>query len=191
MGRHSLNTTEQLKEIIDAGVCTTQLEAAKIIGISRERVRQIVKKQGWEFGKKMTPFKEILWPCPDCGTEVRSDSSHINQRKTSYCQPCAAHHTSHMQASEMFICPDCGEILIFTKQEAARRATQHCRKCLSRIRKQELGTRTFPVTECLYGHPYDEKNTRRYGMIKICAICQRDRQAEFHARERRSQASGS
>lgn len=37
-------------------------------------------------------------------------------------------------------------------------------------------------TECIYGHPYDERNTRTYGKHRFCIECDRRRSREYRAR---------
>ena len=80
----TLTTTEQVVGILSTqkSYCTLQ-EIGDRVGVTRERVRQIIKKEG--LVRVVRPNKIYL--CEDCGRE-------INNRRSSLCVPCGYRHVT-------------------------------------------------------------------------------------------------
>ena len=82
------STTERLVRLVESGKAQSQACAARALGVSRERVRQIVNEQGLTIKRFYQPNTLISWPCPGCGRTVEMWSARRNNRKTAYCQSC-------------------------------------------------------------------------------------------------------
>ena len=84
-------TTERLVRLVEQGEVINQACAARVLGVSKERVRQIVNAEGLALGRRMQPNTLITWPCPNCGKSVEMWTTQRNHRKGAYCPPCASH----------------------------------------------------------------------------------------------------
>jgi len=62
---------------------------AREIGLTTERVRQILREEGATGFRKRQPNTLISWPCPRCGAEVKMWTNYRNSGRTTYCVPCA------------------------------------------------------------------------------------------------------
>ena len=62
-------TTKRIITAVKSGKYTTQTCVAMEVGVSRERVRQILNAEGYsEFGHRVG-FR-LEWPCPECREEI-------------------------------------------------------------------------------------------------------------------------
>ena len=64
------NTQKQVIELRNANLFMTMSEIANRVGVSRQRVHQILKKEGIPTGHRIRTkqIKKILYNCPICGT---------------------------------------------------------------------------------------------------------------------------
>lgn len=90
LSRRAINTTTpRVLAAVKSGKFITQTCVATEVGVSRERVRQILNASGdTEFGHRA--FR-LEWPCPDCGAQIsltRSNFTHI-VRMPAHCRPCS------------------------------------------------------------------------------------------------------
>ena len=85
-------TTERLVRLVESGKAQSQACAGRALGVSRERVRQIVKAEGLTLGHHTKqPNTLISWPCPACGKSVEMWTVWRQQRRSAYCTSCARH----------------------------------------------------------------------------------------------------
>jgi len=89
-----------------------------VLGVSRERVRQIVNQRNLTLNAKQ-PNTLISWPCPGCGDEVSMWTATRNLRRTVYCKSCSAFYRPNKLIPLDLECsiPDCPEL---------RRARGYC-----------------------------------------------------------------
>ena len=62
----------------------------QVVGLSRERVRQIIKEQKLPYRSKKGPNPIVLtWPCPQCGKPAKSKTGFVvDRRATVLCNDC-------------------------------------------------------------------------------------------------------
>ena len=84
-------TTERLVRLVEQGEVINQACAARVLGVTKERVRQIVNAEGLALGRRMQPNTLITWPCPNCGTSVEMWTVRRQKRRSAYCTSCARH----------------------------------------------------------------------------------------------------
>ena len=82
-------TTLRLLRLVENGQVVNQACAATLLGVSHQRVQQIVKAEGLRLGRTWQPNTLITWPCPDCGADVQVWTKHLRDRKTVYCGACS------------------------------------------------------------------------------------------------------
>src|SRR3989304_5606128 len=80
-GRPVGETTRRLVELVKAGKLVNQNCAAKVLGISRQRVNQIIQREGLKLGREQQPNTLISWPCPGCGQEVKMWTAQRNRNR--------------------------------------------------------------------------------------------------------------
>ncbi len=83
-------TTERLIRLVERGEVVNQACAGRVLGVTRERVRQIVAQEGLRLGRKNQPNTLIEWPCPDCGKTMRMWTKDRNVQRTGMCVRCAS-----------------------------------------------------------------------------------------------------
>ncbi len=108
-------TTPRVLAATKSGRFTTQTCVAAEVGVSRERVRQILNAAGdTEFGHR---FLRLEWPCPECEVEI-SLTRHQFARLAhmpAHCRPCAKkycirEHLFSEHANKRGICLLCQNI---------------------------------------------------------------------------------
>ena len=88
-------TTERLVRLVEQGEVINQACAALVLGVTRQRISQIVRKEGLSLGlAKGQPNTLIDWPCPNCGTKVEMWTNRRNARSSAYCTSCSHHFRS-------------------------------------------------------------------------------------------------
>ena len=131
------------------------------VGLTRERVRQVLRSEGVSFRKKQEPTL-LRWPCPDCGTIIeRSSLVRNNWRKLpAHCRPCAQVRCprGHLKVAGQClpcqrawtrtiiryrVCVDCGEEIAVTRNDSRQekrlnRSLKRCRPCWAK-RLAKLG----------------------------------------------------
>ena len=92
--KHESSRTEQIVTLREDNPCSTGASIARAVGVSRERVRQVLSKRGLE-NSRVTPKKM----CLNCGKI-------LPYRRTRYCT-WGCHKEHHRIPIE---CPVCGKI---------------------------------------------------------------------------------
>lgn len=83
-------TTERLIRLIDKDAVSSQKCAADVLGVSKQRVHQIVHEEGLSLGRTLQRNTLISWPCPGCGAAVRMWTKARSVERTTYCRSCSA-----------------------------------------------------------------------------------------------------
>ena len=189
--------TFALATLVSEDPCLNLTEAGKLLGVSRERIRQISNREGLVMRKGLRPMPRD--PCEICGLPV----GRVGNKR-------------HMVCSWIDLdCPVCGkpfkrrlsELAAATPERGYRsafaRCSRHCRKgptaapCSGCGKMLELDVgRSYRIrkghgvycsacratrprlTHCKRGHPFDEKNTIVYRSRRRCRACGNQRQRE-------------
>ncbi len=122
-------TTERLIRLVERGEVNSQACAGRVLGVTRERVRQIVNKEGLKLGRRVQPNTLIEWPCPDCDKPVQMWTRVRMYRKTVHCASCRTR-----RAKEKEYCHR-GHPMAETRRRFPCGAT-HCLSC-NRINARE------------------------------------------------------
>ena len=83
-----VGVADEVAALIATGKMESQTCVARIVGVARERVRQIVNRRGLDFKRRSKPLE---WPCPRCGAKVVSNTMKIGKTKiTPFCRRCSS-----------------------------------------------------------------------------------------------------
>ena len=82
-------TTLRLIQLVEDDKVINQACAAQLLGVSHQRVQQIVKAEGLMLGSQHQKNTLIEWPCPECGLAVQMWTVSRNQRQSAYCHACS------------------------------------------------------------------------------------------------------
>ena len=82
-------TTLRLIQLVEDGKVINQACAAQLLGVSHQRVQQIVKAEGLMLGSQHQKNTLIEWPCPECGIAVQMWTVSRNLRQSAYCRACS------------------------------------------------------------------------------------------------------
>lgn len=196
--------------LISEGKVTTLTCAAQLVGVSRERVRQIVREEGILFQKTQRNTL-ITWPCPQCGgeaqmwTKERNSKAATNPALCSDCRKgsgrfCRRGHENPPRAKNggcktcmndlrrtviaYRTCMDCGKQVPITRGIAAQiklRGHPAPKRCQPcRIRKF---VQANVQTHCIRGHLLAETRRRSTGGT-FCVVCNRERSREHYYRKK-------
>lgn len=81
---------------------------ARKVGVSRERVRQILNATGHaNFGQRHV---RLQWRCPDCGTSIKTTASQLRGHMTAHCRKCAQNYCfrGHLRSKHALADGRCG-----------------------------------------------------------------------------------
>ena len=161
-------TTLKLQNLLQQQPNLTQACAARIIGVSRQRIQQINAEK--ELG--MVKLGWLSWPCPLCGAEVRKRrfaARRINSAKAVYCKACQPRicHNGHV--------------------DAPHRSSGNCVMC-----ERERGNRVIRYRICIdcgkeLPVTYDNERLARYFGYKLerCKSCHFKRIRHLQQREKK------
>lgn len=84
-------TTIKLIGLIDKGQVCTQRIAAEKLGVTYQRVQQIMTENGLKFrNPRQQPNTPLEWPCPRCGGIVKTTTVLVKKwRRGPFCKKCA------------------------------------------------------------------------------------------------------
>lgn len=116
------STAERLVRLIEQDKVCNQASAARVLGVSRERVRQILNRQGISFHKHQKNTL-ISWLCAGCGQKVEMWTVFRNNPRTGLCNRCA---NAARRKRVTIQCADCGERREVRPCEAS---AVRCRAC--------------------------------------------------------------
>ncbi len=139
------STAAKLVELLATKPVRTQAEAGRILGISRERVRQLVGALGLELNQRRA---KIAGTCRTCGAgTLRSAAELRGLRYPDVCEWCV--HQQRPRALVVVACRKCGRARYCDSSAAKKRVGSLCRWCWEKgdgtPRKRD---RTAVMVEC-------------------------------------------
>lgn len=93
-------TADLLLQLTRVKGITTQADAARVLGVSRQRLSQLVYQLGLDELKRKPTLKHTV-TCPDCRGVREFSDSELKRRKTQYCRSCSSRRTSTRQEQDM------------------------------------------------------------------------------------------
>lgn len=87
--RKNVAQRQKIRDLIASDRYTTMSQIAKVLGISRERVRQLLTFEDITFNQHRT--KQFTWPCPRCDKPVNMKLGlikRITRPRSMYCGEC-------------------------------------------------------------------------------------------------------
>jgi Zn finger protein HypA/HybF involved in hydrogenase expression len=143
-------TLRQLRDLIRAGAVQSQVEAARKIGLSRQRVNQLVLEHGLELRKP--PAVNLRFPCTGCGTPIERRQTDVKKlRHPDLCWRCG--QATRRRVTER-VCSQCGKKRLYKTSGLSLFTTELCRTCWQK--------------------QYDEQRARRHVTL-VCPRCKRGR----------------
>ncbi len=200
-----ISSTDHVRILVDSGKFETMADMGRTVGITTERVRQIIKDHDIHW----VPTRGRLeWDCPGCGTPI---SIRRSEKKVLYwpahCQSCRVELTKkfyrvckhpktpenttgqgcricvHSRAHcivETRECMACGDPLEISRGAAAQIRNGHSIgmfhwDCYITLPKN--GIRGGTQSHCGWGHKMSGDNLRHYGKDKarVCGACAKRR----------------
>ena len=79
----------KLQHLITTRPDMTMACLGQAIGVSKERVRQIIQKKNLPYRSKHNPNILLIWPCLQCGKEIKRMSTFIPRYKSVLCGDCS------------------------------------------------------------------------------------------------------
>ena len=207
-----MTTRERVKELAASGDYKTMVAIGEEIGVTRERVRQIIRQDDLPWDDRA-----FEWDCPGCGKTIRVQRSILKLWKhmPAHCRHCSIKNQrefckrGHLRAEntgsygqcypcvnsiqgcvmERRSCVDCGKELPITRNmmrqiKVGRLTGRRCRKCHSRYARDLSHKKPY----CKWGHARTPENLYRSG---ACRACMRRRGREYYARERATSGGAS
>ena len=108
-----LSVADRVEALIATGKMQSQVCVARIVGVSKQRVHQIVHKRG--LALKPSPEVVLEWPCPRCGQTAKSATGvRVRFRRTAFCKVCS--HTGDNRGHKGYRC----SVLGCNRMRAAR-----------------------------------------------------------------------
>ena len=164
------STAVRLVELLATKPVQTQAEAGRMLGISRERVRQLVGALGLELNQRRP--KSIV-TCRSCGAGTPRSAAELRRLKhPDLCKWCA--HTQRPRAPVVVACRTCGRTRTYNQSAAKRRAGSLCRWCWEkgdgRPRKRDRTVVMVECGRCGRQRAYDAWSARQLtsGMCRDC-----------------------
>lgn len=148
--------------LAQSGKYTTQKCVADRVGLSRERVRQVLAQRGVRFGQQKG--KPLSWPCPECNQKITRPYGQRNYWKhmPAHCRSCASNYCRrghriyrdggrrckacerlrNTRVVRIRVCPDCRldvPVTVGSERVAKSRqgAPKRCRPCQARRSSRE------------------------------------------------------
>lgn len=204
----------QVRELAATGEYETMRAIGAVVGVSRERVRQIIRQHD-------IPWQDyavrLRWECPGCGAEIAVNRSEWEARwghMPAHCRSCsqedqnqfckrghlrseesdaqgacrACHRLKSKCVVEIRTCEVCQQPLPIT--DGMRRQALYGRavnKYHQRCWGQKLAASRGERTHCRRGHELTEENTYRWRGTRACRACIRRRTREYYQRSRAKQ----
>ena len=147
-------TLSHLKDLIAQGV-ESQADAARALGLTRERVRQLVNRHDLNLKRRSVRSDQI---CHECGTKVHRRNTTIKSLKYPHlCRACAARQRGR-KPPVVLVCRLCGAERTYPVYNAKLLKTEYCSRC--------WGKRIPPA---LPRPPVDRR------IILRCTVCGKER----------------
>ena len=136
-------TLVALKRLLRAGTVQSQSDAARRLGVSRQRVQQLIQANGL---KKPTSYGRVTFDCFECGESVtRLRSRHRALKRPDLCDPCRGKRSL---ATVTVSCGRCRRERRFPPSVARRLTSGLCRSCWARAIPKGRKPRPRVVVEC-------------------------------------------
>ena len=174
-------TLVKLKRLLRGGEVESQSDAARKLGVSRQRVHQLIKLDGL---KAPRGWGHVTIHCSECGKSVtRHRSQHRALKRPDLCASCRAKLGPTLI---VLTCKRCGRERRFPAHVARRLTSGLCRSCWARAIPKGRRRRPAIVVEC---SNCGAKRTYRAALAKVlkttlCRKCYR-RYVSQTARDRR------
>lgn len=166
--------------LVGSGKFKTQQCIADYVGLSRQRVSQILQESNINFGRKHSPPGTILrWSCPLCGSiiEMKPSLRNVWKRSPAHCRPCAAKFCNkglHLRSKSN---------VGVGKGEGRRYKT--CKDCNHERLSQIVDYRI--CIDCKREVPIklnNQNRMKRQGIPKRCRSCQARRASAMNRKEK-------
>ncbi len=207
-----ISTRERVRVLVESGKFGMTTEIAKVVGISRERVRQIIRDDKLHW----IPIRgRLKWDCPDCGTPIsirrsakklkywpaHCNACRIDLLKKFYrvcghpkipentigttCKICANARAKCIV--EIRTCMACGEPLELSRGGKAQIRNSKSQglfhwKCYSRLPKDMIHPKQ---SNCKRGHPLSGDNLYHWEGKRICKGCASIRRKKSYLKKKR------
>ncbi len=171
-------TTERLIRLVERGEVVNQSCAARVLGVTHQRIQQIAASEGLTFPKAPQKDTLISWPCPGCGVK-REMWTHRRSNSTAVlCKPCRK--ASHQRA---ITCEACGKEWTVPRSARASK-TNLCRPCYLKAAAPRLAAvgranRGKFQEYCQRGHFMAEER-RESGGKYYCRLCSRENALRYY-----------
>lgn len=123
--------SHEIVRLVQSGKFQTQQCIADRVGLSRQRVSQVLQNAGIQFGCTKQPNTLLSWPCPGCGATVEMWSelrNHYPLDERVFCVACRK-----LRRREAYwvtlTCPDCGKTREIPRSQARHYKSPQCRSC--------------------------------------------------------------
>lgn len=197
---------ERIIRLAKSGKFTTQQCVADEVGLSRERVRQVLKREKVRFGQQRG--SDLIWPCPDCdetitlsygnrnkwghmpahcrrcadgycyrGHKKNTKNTYINANGSHTCRVCA--RIKAQRIVRYRICIDCKKEIpvTYNSDRTAKSLGNKLERCQSCTGRYAATIVGHKTqTHCKRGHLFDEKNTYHWKGTRHCRACIRIRE---------------
>ena len=179
-------TLLKLKDLLAKGAVQSQTEAARVLGLSRQRIHQLVREHGLNLKKSRD---SVTFPCAGCGKELTRPRNSVRPYKyPDLCRSCGRRQRSPGKVT--VTCQRCGRERQFPPYVVRRLTSGLCRRCwASSIPRRQISAPRVTVVcpACRAERVYREK---RAAGLKT-SFCQRcyPRRASRSSRGRYSTAS--
>lgn len=190
----------QIAAIIAENTALTLECIGQRVGLTRERVRQIVKEDGLVRSRQsFAPKKDnalLQWPCPDCGNTISQtvrqflSATHrrnITGRPDEYralCRWCTNKRAMFKRKvlTPPAVCQDCGKERIYkghsNRYKMRTNPPKRCQSCHIKW----VHANYVPKTRCKRGHEFTPENTYVWKRARQCRTCSRIRSGYiFHS----------
>ena len=104
-------TARRIVAAAESGKYKNMACIARAVGVSRERVRQVLNATGHtNFGPRHI---HLQWPCPECGQTVKMTASQLRVHMPAHCQNCAKNYCprGHLRSTHARKNGSCGACL--------------------------------------------------------------------------------
>lgn len=188
-GFGSATTRDRVIELARSGRFQTMKCIGKHLRISKQRVQQILSSEGVSIYKRNT-VHELVWPCPQCGEQVKSDTRRIKHRQYIYCIRCTMQLRYGRLGQPRFrdsytdlVCPTCGKVRRYKGSNQykipamLKSSGGKCNICSAKSLPHRR------KSTCKRGHQLTEENVYHYATgARRCKLCDRIRHQNSLAR---------
>ncbi len=162
------DTLRKLKDLLADGAVQSQAEAARALGLSRQRIHQLVREHDLNLRR---PSGRVTFRCGGCGEELTRERSELRFYKhPDLCRSCALQKRGPGKVT--LTCQRCGRERRYPPSVARRLTSGLCRRCWASSiprRRAPAPRVTVVCSACGAERAYREK---RAAALKT-SLCQR------------------